>query len=256
MNEKQTKTVRLGLKLLDAAACVLAVIGSIGVLAAIGKINRLLMSAMSGSSSNELEAMSAMSSLTNIYSFLDLARFGAFAAFLISAFYAVIEIAAKSSEKKLSIIAAASSALGFVGCFLTSITAMYDSIISSSGLSSIMMSGMGSSSNTSALVTQLVKKMFGPMTVGGIFILIAAAAVIIFLTISVIKPKTAVNTYFNAAQAYPNQPYPNQQYPNQQYPNQQYPNSAYPAQQYPGQTYPTQAPSNDQPQNHNDFIPQ
>ncbi len=234
MNEKQTNVVRLGLKALTAAACVFALIGSIGLLASIVKLTKYLSVAGTGSSSRYPNSLSTLPTATNLYTYLDLARFGAFAVFLILLFYAAIELITHSRKKTLSIIMAASSVLGFVGCFLTSMTAMYNSAISS--FSQIIGYGY-SSSNSDKLMSQIINKMFTPMTVGGIFILISSAAVIIFLTAELIKAKMATNTYGGGPQAYPNQQYPNQQYPNQQ---------------YPGQPYQGQVP----PQNPNDFTPQ
>lgn len=236
MNEKQTNIVRLGLKALTAVACVFAMIGSIGLLASIGKLTNYLSVAGTSGSSSSYAALSTLPTLTDIYTFLDLARFGAFAIFLMLLLYAAIEFITRSRQKTLSMIMAASSLLGFVGCFLTSLTAMYDSAMSSSSLL-IGFSG----SNSDKIMSQIINKMFAPMTVGGIFILITSAAVIVLLAATFIKAKMATSV------TYRNQQYRNQQYPNQQYPNQQYPN-----QQYPGQPYQGQVP----PQTTNDFTPQ
>lgn len=214
MNEKQTNIVRLGLKVLAAAACVFALIGSVGLLVSIGKLTKFLRAGATDSGSSSLSSLSAMSTATNIYPFLDLARFGAFAAFLILLLYAAIELITHSHKKTLSIIMVASSVLGFIGCFLTSMTAMYNSAMSS--FSQII--GIGFSGNNSdELMSRIINKMYAPMTVGGIFILISAVAAIIFLTLELIKAKTEMNSYIDVPQAYPNQQYPNQQYPGQPY---------------------------------------
>ena len=262
MNEKQTNMFRLILKVLGAAAGLFALIGSIGLLASLGKLTGTFSSLASSGSSSSLSSLSALTSQKDIYPMLDLARFGGFAVFLVAVIYMTVEFIGQSRGKKFSMLMAASSLLGFIGCFLSSISTMYSSAMSAvTSMAGSILSG-GSSET---MVLQLLNKMFVPMKVGAVFILISSALVIIFVIVSMIKPKSAKGYTMAgygqaaqpyAAQQYPNQPYPNQQYPNQPYLNQQYPYQAFPGQQYTGQSFAGQAPSNDQFNNQNNFTPQ
>lgn len=245
MQEKQTTNLKTMLKALMAIAGVLSIIGGIILLAMVGKYTS--MSSLMYGSSSDLTSM--MSSFTGIYSGQDLARFGAFALFIVSAVYASVEIFSGSSKKNMAIATAGSSVLGFVGCFLTSLSALYSSAISSA---TGMMSGGGIyGGDSDKLMVQLIRKMFAPWVVGGIFILVSAVLVIILVISTFIKPRPAYGYAAGNQYMQPYQQYPNQQYPNQQYPGQQYPTS----QQYPNQGYTGQNPANYQPQDPNNNTP-
>lgn len=259
MNNKQENIIRLGLKILIIAAGVFALIGAIGALASIGKIIKGF-SSISGGSTSSLESLSAASSLIKFYPMLDLARFGGFAGFLLSIVLAAVAVFSRSSDKSHSLIITASSVLGFVGCFLTSTSAMYNSVMSSatSVMGSILSSG---SRDTNTLVYQIIKKIFTPMRVGCIFIIISAAVAVILAMTAIIKPAMDEKGYIKVDQPYgqqnPGQAYPNQQNLGQAYPNHQNLGQAYPNQQNFGQAYPNQhnfgqAPTNEQ-QNLNDL---
>lgn len=235
MNEKQLKNIKMILKCMMVLAGLFAIIGAIVVLANVGKINSAMSAAMFGSSNAAYSSLTP-SSFTVLDPASDIARFGIFAAFVVSCIFAAIEYFSGSPKKNFSFIIAGSSVLGFVGCFLTSVSPMNKLLTASfsSGLSSSMS-------------IQLIKDALAPWIVGGIFILISAVAVIGLVGATFIKPKPA----FGYAAGNPNMQYPNQQYPNQQFPNQQIPN-----QQYPNQPYAGQAPVNyQQPQNQNNNNP-
>lgn len=239
MQETQTNNLKLMLKVLMVLAGVLSIVGGIILLAMVGKLTSIS-SLMYGSSS---DLTSMMSSFTGIYSGQDLARFGAFALFIVSVIYAVVEVFSGSAKKNMALAAAGSSVLGFVGCFLTSITTLYNSVIS---VSSNMSSGNMYGGNRDQLMLQLIKRTFAPWVVGGIFTLVSAAVVITLVIATFIKPRPFYG--YAAGNPYMQQPYP-------QYPNQPYPNQQYPGQQYPNQGYTGQTPVNYQPQDTNSNTP-
>lgn len=227
MNEKQTKTLKLAIRVLIVISVVFAIIGAIGTLVIVGKISKLMNLMMSGQSSSvmQMQMLSLEQSLPAIGPMIDFARFGAFGAFLLSLMYAFAEFPTKGKEKTLSLAAAGSSVLGFVGVFLMSLTAMSSSI-SSAAMGSLNI--LGSSSGTAAAAT-IFKKMLAPLNVGSILILagVVITLALVVMTFIKIQPKPAYNY---AGQPYANQ-YPNQPYGQPQYP--QYPQQA-PA-QYPNQ---------------------
>lgn len=201
MNEQQIKKAKLVLKLAAGLAALFALIGAIITLAS------------SGGSSNAAKAF---------YPGNDMARFGAFAAFIFSVLFMGGEFMIRSKEKVFGLAMGISSVLGFIGCFLASITAI-----------------MNSTSSSGAR---------GAMTTGCIFILIEAIVVLACVVVMFVQPMMANRAPYGYGQApmqqYPNQQYPNQQMPNQQYPNQQIPNQQYPNQQIPNQQYPGQQNNN------------
>lgn len=230
MNEKQTKTLKLVIRVLIVISVVFAIIGAIGTLVIVGKISKFMNLMMSGQSSSvmQMQMLSLEQSLPAIGPMIDFARFGAFGAFLLSLMYAFAEFPTKGKEKTLSLAAAGSSVLGFVGVFLMSLTAMSSSISSAAmGSLDILLDILDSSSGTA--VAALFKKMLAPLNVGSILILagVVITLALVVMTFIKIQPKPAYNY---AGQPYANQ-YPNQPYGQPQYP--QYPQQA-PA-QYPNQ---------------------
>lgn len=196
MNEQQVKNAKLALKLGAGLAALFALIGAIITLA-------------SSSSSSAIKAF---------YPGNDMARFGAFGAFIFSALFMGVEFMIRSKEKAFALAMGISSVLGFIGCFLASISAM-----------------IGATSK-------------GALTTGCIFILVEAVVVLACVVIMFVQPMMANKAPYGYGQMpnqqYPGQQYPNQQYPNQQYPNQQMPNQQYPNQQIPPQQYPNQQNNN------------
>lgn len=205
MNEQQIKKAKLALKLAAGLAALFALIGAIITLASSGKM-------LEGST----KAMKAF------YPGNDMARFGAFAAFIVSVLFMGVEFMIRSKEKVFGLAMGISSVLGFIGCFLASMTAVMDAT-SQSGAR-------------------------GAIITGCVFILIAAIVVLACVVVMFVQPMTANRAPYGYGQApmqqYPNQQYPNQQYPNQQMPNQQYPNQQIPNQQMPNQQYPGQQNNN------------
>lgn len=228
MNEKQTKTLKLAIRVLIVISVVFAIIGAIGTLVIVGKISKLMNLMMSGQSSSvmQTQTLSLAKSLPAIGPMIDFARFGAFGAFLLSLMYAFVEFPTKGKEKTLSLAAAGSSVLGFVGVFLMSLTAMSSSISSAAmGSLDILLDILSSGTAVAALF----KKMLAPLNVGSILILagVVITLALVVMTFIKIQPKPAYNY---AGQPYANQ-YTNQPYGQPQYP--QYPQQA-PA-QYPNQ---------------------
>lgn len=215
MNEKQANLARVMFKAAAAVAGVFAMIGSIGFLVLLGKMTKMLKMLLIGGSST-LDTMSAATVAKDFYPFHDLARFGGFAMFIIALIYVAIEFIGKASEKKYSLGMAACTLLGFVGCFLTSVSAFYRSIMSS--VTSMTVSSMMYGGDSEAAARMLMNRMFAPMRVGGIFILVSAALVIVCVAAAFIKPMLARG--YSAAPQYPGQQYANQQYPGQTYTNQ------------------------------------
>lgn len=207
MNEQQVKNVKLALKLAAGLSALFALIGAIITLASSSK--------MLEGSSNAVKAF---------YPGNDMARFGAFAAFICSVLFVVIEVMIRSKEKAFAFVMGISSVLGFIGCFLSSVTALMEA--------------------TSASGAR------GAMTTGCVFILIAAVVVLACVVVMLVQPMMANKAPYGYGQMpmqqYPNQQMPNQQYPGQPYPNQQYPNQPYPNQQIPNQQYPNQQMPNQQ----------
>lgn len=201
MNEQQVKNLKLALKLTAGLAALFALIGAIITLASSSK--------MIGGGLNAAKAF---------FPGNDMARFGAFAAFIVSVLFMGVEFMIRSKEKVFGLTMGISSVLGFIGCFLASITTV-----------------MGATSSSGAR---------GAITTGCVFILIAAVVVLACVVVMFVQPMMANKAAYGYGQTpvqqYPGQPYPNQQIPNQQYPNQQTPVQQYPNQQMPNQQYPNQ----------------
>lgn len=202
MNEKQVKNAKLTIKMATGLAALFALIGAIITLATMKKASEAF------------------------YVGNDMARFGAFGVFILSALFMGGELIMRSKEKLFGIVMGIASALGFVGCFLASLSALI------------------SASKTATSEAGVL----GAMTTGCIFILISAVVAIACVVIMIVQPMMANKAPYGYGQMpmqqYPGQQYPNQQYPNQQYPNQQIPNQQYPNQQMPNQQYPNQQNNN------------
>ena len=187
MNEKQTKTLKLAIRVLIVISIVFAIIGAIGTLVIVGKISKLMNLMMSGQSSSVMQTQT-----------LSLAK---------------------------SLPAAGSSVLGFVGVFLMSLTAMSSSISSAAmGSLNILGSSSGTAAAAALFKKMLAPLNVGSILIlAGVVITLA----LVVMTFIKIQPKPAYNYAGQPyANQYPNQPYGQPQYPQYpqqaaaQYPNQ------------------------------------
>lgn len=206
MEEKTNKNFKLLLRVIGAILGVLVIIGGIGFLVAL----------YDDSSSSESVVKAA-------FVFNDFLRLGCVGMFAVSVTSAIYEFMSKSDTRISALIGAGSSVLGFVGCFLAS-------------MSGVILGVMGATSRSD------LDDINAAATVGSIFALVSAVGVMISLIAIVVKRTGGFPKAMPYYGAYPQQGYPQQGYPQQNVPMQQgYPQQNVPMQQgYPQQNAPMQ----------------